>query len=92
MAFKEVWPCCFYIATTFTYVITGEGKETAHEFLQGFANHKALCLLDANEENLYSEPKHGSKCIYLAGGIASFAINNNGDTLAVAFCSGMLSF
>ncbi|GIX63647.1 transducin-like G-protein beta [Babesia caballi] len=72
----------------------GEGKEVARDYFQrlSITDRSAVCLLDANEENLYNEPTRGTNCIYVAGGVAAYAVNNAGDVLAVALCNGILTF
>ncbi|GFE54969.1 WD G-beta repeat containing protein [Babesia ovis] len=74
--------------------VQGEGKDVARDYFQrlSVADRSAVCLLDANEEDLYNEHTRGSQCIYVAGGIAAYALNQAGDTLAVALHSGLLCY
>ncbi|GBE60799.1 WD G-beta repeat containing protein [Babesia ovata] len=73
--------------------VQGEGREVAQDYFQRLAvdDRSAVCLLDANEENLYNETTRSSKCVYSAGGLAAYAVNHAEDTLAVALCSGILA-
>ncbi|CDR94016.1 WD domain, G-beta repeat containing protein, putative [Babesia bigemina] len=73
--------------------VQGEGREVAQDYFQRLAveDRSAVCLLDANEENLYNETARSSKCVYSAGGLAAYAVNHAEDTLAVALCSGILA-
>ncbi|ORM40922.1 Transducin beta-like protein 3 [Babesia sp. Xinjiang] len=72
----------------------GEGKDVARDYFQriSVADRTAVCLLDAKEDDLYTESTWGPNCIYVAGGIAAYAVDSSGDTLALALCSGLLTF
>ncbi|KAK1443792.1 WD40 repeat containing protein [Babesia gibsoni] len=71
-----------------------EGKQIARDTFLSLsgADHTAVCLLDADDENVYNEQRISGRCIYRAGGIASYGVSSCGNILAVAFCSGMLTF